>query len=666
MKWELKPQGEWILSSRGKVLARAPDALEMELNGRVYRNGWLEKRGNKLQGFLPDEKGPFLKAEAVFQRRVLNGLEILEEKRTYRALRDLPKVLLTLRYFLQPVRKLEDGFLVLPALWYGDNEAWNRKVIYPKGLEKDWSFRADGSSCPAVVWTTPASSYAVATGHSVKFPIKRPGLDDVLGIGFARMGDRPQAVFTFPAQEIPQSYPRARKLGNPKKPRQDWKKGQTLSLTIHHLASPSDRAFHAKVWRALGRRTAQTCRYDVDRRLLKKTADLFTDCLKKAHFLKGKGFAHRHDIPEIFTGWCGGFAAAFAALKWGDLAGDPEFRRMGETMCDYISREGVSPSGIFYSENVKGVWLQKVFWGEAQGIHMRNPSEGSCYLALILEYERSRGRYRADWDQALRSNLDAVLRLQRKDGAIPHEINGKTGKPLSWAGATAGAWAGALAVYSRIDEDKARGKRYLGAAQRAAAYYLSHYVEKERYIGGPYDTYMAPNMEDPYNLLLAYSELYETTGERKWLLTARRIADHLLSWRYLYDVRFPDGTICRKQKVKTFHMSPASVSNKHIQNWDTLADTYLLRLSRWLKDPFYADCALQHLAASTQLVQRGQLPKAIPYGGQSEQWYATEFNWFGNCGRYSKGNLWKITVALPKAGFLISLADYLTGNKNRN
>jgi hypothetical protein len=104
-------------------------------------------------------------------------------------------------------------------------------------------------------------------------------------------------------------------------------------------------------------------------------------------------------------------------------------------------------------------------------------------------------------------------------------------------------------------------------------------------------------------------------------------------------------------------MSPASVANKHIQNWDTLADTYLFDLSRWLKDPFYKNCALQHLAASTQLVQKGQLPPKIPFGGQSEQWYATTFNWFGDCGDYSKGNLWKVTVALPKAGFLISLAD---------
>jgi len=658
VRHQLDRQGGLRFLQDGRTVASALYPLEMEQGGRTFRGLLSQEPGKKVRGVLSDELGPFLSLEVSFKSKRYAGLEVLEESRRYKALRELPQALLTLRYSLDPAPAPDEGFLVIPALWYGDNEAWQDRIVYPKGLDRDWSFRADGSSCPAVVWTTSRVSYAVATDPSVRFPVADPGNDDGLGIGFAGMPKTPEALFTFPAQEVPNSYPRARKLKAPKRPRMDWKKGQTLLLTLRHCAGRPGRAFHTKVWRAHHERSTKSLRYKTGEKALLKTAGLFTHCLKESHFLKGKGFSHRHDIPEIFTGWCGGFAAAYAAIRWGDLAGDPGFRRMGETMCDYIAKEGISPSGIFYSENVKGVWLQKVFWGTADGLHMRNPSEGSCYLALALEHERTRNRYRAEWDKALRSNLDAVVRLQRKDGAIPHEIDGKTSKPLSWTGATCGTWVGALAIYSRIDVDKARGREYLTAALKAAKFYAKTYVEKERYLGGPYDTYMAPNMEDPYNLLLAYSELYATTGKREWLSTARKVADHLLSWRYTYDARFPDGTICRKLKVRTFHMSPASVSNKHIQNWDTLAAPYLLRLSNWLKDPFYADCAFQHLAASTQLVQEGQLPKGIPYGGQSEQWYATDFNWFGDCGKYSKGNLWQITVALPKAGYLIGLTEW--------
>ncbi len=630
--------------------------MELEEGGRTLLGGFLPRGKGRFRGTLADEKGPVLSCEVTFREKRFGGRPVLEEKRVYRARRALKGALLTIRYDLEPVGKSADAFLVIPALWYGDNEAWQGpKVPHPSGLDRDWSFRADGSSCPAVVWVTPRSSYAVATSSEAGWKGGRPGVDDVLGIGFAGIPGTPQAVFTFPAQEIPKSYRHGRKMTDPSQPRADWLCGQTLTLVFWHHAGPSRRDFHVEVWKVHEARAPRTLRYgEVD---LEKTAALFTRCMKESHFLPGKGFRHRHDMKEIFTGWCGGFAAAYSALVHGERIGDPDFVRMGETMCDFICREGISPGGFFYSENYRGIWFAKTVWGRGRGIPMRNPSEGSAYLSLILERERRRGRYHPLWEEALRSNLDAILRLQRRDGGFPNEVDPRTGRALSWTGAASAAWIGALAVHSRIDGDRSRARRYRRAAERAAAFYLREYVERERYIGGPYDTWMAPNMEDPYNLLMAYSELYRTTGARRWLAAARRTADHMLSWRYVYDGRFPDGTVCRSHRVKTWAMSPASVSNKHIQNWDTLGDVYLLKLAHWADEPSYREAAVQHLRASTQLVQRGQLPEGIPPGGQSEQWYATEFFWFGDCGKYGKGNLWQVSVVLPKAGFLLALDE---------
>lgn len=648
------------LTGNGRRIASAAYPLELEEGGRLLVGGFQPRGKNRYRGTLVDGAGPVLECEAVFRPRRFGGEPVLEERRVYRALRDLKKALLTVRYEMEPARPSSDPFLVIPALWYGDNEAWQGpRVPHPSGLSRDWSFRADGSSCPGVVWTTSRSSYAVVTEPQGRWRRGRPGVDDVLGIGFAGIPRRPQAVFTFPAQEVPRRYRDGRKLKGPLRPRLDWRTGERLELVFWHHAGPPRRDFHVQVWKAHLARAPKTLRYPaID---LEATAKLFTRCLKESHYLPGKGFQHRNDMREIFSGWCGGFAAAYAALVRGESSGDPVLVRMGETMCDYLCREGLSPSGLFYSENYNGVWFAKTVWGRGRGLPVRNPSEGASYLALILERERSKGRYRPEWDEALRRNLDAVCRMQRVDGALPHEVDPRTGKALSWTGATPGTWAAALAVYSRIDLDRARSRRYLRAAEQCGAYYRKHYVERERYIGGPYDTWMAPNMEDPYNLLMSYAELFRTTGNRDWLATARRVADHLLSWRYLYDARFPDGTICRRHRVKTFAMSPASVSNKHIQNWDTLGDVYLLKLASWLKDPFYRAAALQHLRASTQLVQKGQLPRGIPPGGQSEQWYATEFFWFGDCGNYGKGNLWQVSVVLPKAGFLLALHELNRG-----
>lgn len=656
-KLTLGPQGELGLRWKGVPVAVSERPLELDCPESPIQAWSHRLKQDRFESVVHLEGGGQVRLVSRFRETDLAGVSTLVEDREVRFGSAVPRALLKVRVRMLPGEAPRGTFLVLPALWYGDNEAWNKAIPYPKGLGKDWSFRADGSPCPAVILSGKRAAYSLGLESELDVWVKRPGHDDVWGLGFERALQEPTAVLTYPAQEIPRSYPFGRKLRAPQTPRATFQKGQVLRFRLLHQAGPADRAFHAKVWRSRAEGVARVLAYPVDPLRLDETASLFTRCLKTSHWREGQGFSHRHDINEIFSGWCGGFAAAYAAIRWADIQGDAEFRRMGETMADFICREGISPSGIFYSEHFLGRWFEKTVWGKGRGIPMRNPSEGSCYLSLLLEYEQALGRPRASWREALVSNLDAVLGWMRPDGALPQEVDGKTGKPLSWIGTTPGTWAGALAVFSRIDFNRKRAGRYLAAAQKIGAYYLKNYVEAERYIGGPYDTFMAPNMEDPYNLLLAYGELHRSTGRKRWLQAAKRAADHLLSWRYLYDARFPDGTICRREKVRTYAMSPASVSNKHIQNWDSLAGPHLLYLTKETGDPLYADQAVQHLRASTQLVQKGQLPKGIPPGGQSEQWYATEFNWFGDCGPYAKGNLWQVSVVLPKAGFLITMAE---------
>ena len=163
-------------------------------------------------------------------------------------------------------------------------------------------------------------------------------------------------------------------------------------------------------------------------------------------------------------------------------------------------------------------------------------------------------------------------------------------------------------------------------------------------------------MEDPYLLLDAYAELYRLTAAPRWLEAAVLCADHLLAWRYTYDVVMPPGTICREQGVSTWGTAPASARNRHVQNWDTVAAPALADLSEWTGDPWYRQAAVDHLVQSCQLVERGSGALGIPLGGQSEQWYGTEFHWFGSFGDYGKGNLWKVSVVLPKSGFLTAVA----------
>jgi len=141
-----------------------------------------------------------------------------------------------------------------------------------------------------VVWTTPKSSCAIVTDPTVKFPVKRKGLDDVLGIGFAQMEKKPQAVSLSPRRKSAKLPGRPENSRGPSSPGSIGKKGQTLTHTFYYSISKPDPAFHVKVWAGPFGKGVKTHRYSFSPAKLEKTAGLFTHCLKESHFLEGKGF----------------------------------------------------------------------------------------------------------------------------------------------------------------------------------------------------------------------------------------------------------------------------------------------------------------------------------------------------------------------------------------
>jgi hypothetical protein len=327
-------------------------------------------------------------------------------------------------------------------------------------------------------------------------------------------------------------------------------------------------------------------------------------------------------------------------------------------MADFICPGALSQCGVFNSQFVlaEGAWRAGVNWAVSDGLHVRNASEGCLFLGAILQDEAKAGRQRQNWRDAFFSNLHAVEKMLAPDGRLPIQVDSKTGEGIDFAGATPGLWAGSFAMGAGLVKGD-QAKKWLEIATRIGDYYLKQHVLEELFFGGPYDADKAPNMEDPYGLLISYLRLYEGTKAPRFLDAAKRCADHLLSWRYLYDVQFPEGTICAQENVSTFGMAPASVRNRHIQNWETIALPALLELMDLTEDPWYRDCVWQLLQQSCQLIERGAGRLELPLGGQSEQWYATEFKWFGQFGDYSKGNMWKMSVVLPKTGFLMTLHE---------
>ncbi len=556
-------------------------------------------------------------------------------------------------------------WLTIPALFYGENNLSADLVIYPRGIDRQWSLRADAASCPGIHFPGTDYGYAVFMENdrmrvSRAGDVGKPEVEESLaGVGWLKTGETGfTARFTYPCQETPFSYHAPEQLRSPIENRERFAAGDTVTFKARHFITEAGKQAYFAPVRAMAEANRPS-RLDGRAEELAETARLFAQCLRDSHFIEGRGFSHRQDLPEVHTGWCGGFSVVEAGLLYGESAGDSKLYAQAETMADFISATALSPSGYFNAEYRAGAWHPRVYWGKAFGLHVRHASEGCLFLARILVREDGKGRQRDSWWAALKTNLDAVCRDLRPDGSLPVEVDPDTGAALDWEGATPGTWSGALAAASSLASargDPERGEKYWYAAIRVGDYYLKRYVSEDVFYGGPYDAFRAPNMEDPYNLLNSYVELFRHTGESRFFEAAKTCANHLLSWRYTYDVAFPKGTICEAQRVSTYAMAPASVRNRHMQNWDTVAALALFDLSAWTGDPVFARSARDNLVQSCQLVERGDGALGIPLGGQSEQWYATEFFWFGSFGDYGKGNLWKVSIALPKSGFLSAVS----------
>jgi hypothetical protein len=459
-------------------------------------------------------------------------------------------------------------WLTVPGLFYGDNDLTTDRVEYPRGMRRDWSSRADASPCPGVHLPGAGSGHAAFLERDrVEISPEPPGQEghrDVAGVGWLHGADGARAVrFTFPCQEEPHAYARPDVLGAPKRPCLDAAAGTVIRLRVHHFVTPGGRGGYHRAARAMAERgrtewLARRGGMGRDAALVAETARLFAGCMRDAHFEPGVGFSHRVDLREVHTGWSGGFAAAEAGLLYGAAAPDPVLFRQAEEMGDFVCATGLSPIGYFMAEHRRGFvwpaarWRPHVYWGKATGLHVRHACEGSFFLARLLRREAAAGRARPAWRRALRANLDAAVRDQREDGAFPIELDPESGVAIDWEGATPGAWAGALALGAALaaeEGDSARAERYRSAAELAGDHYADDHVRAERFFGGPYDAYRAPNMEDAYLLLGAYAELFRATEAPRFLAVAVACADHLLAWRYTYDVVFPPGTVCREQAV---------------------------------------------------------------------------------------------------------------------
>jgi hypothetical protein len=220
----------------------------------------------------------------------------------------------------------------------------------------------------------------------------------------------------------------------------------------------------------------------------------------------------------------------------------------------------------------------------------------------------------AEWERALREAADFLTsRSPRYDQMWPRIWNAD-GTGMGWKGnepedprwlSVAGVFCvSPLVKWSRLSGDQ----RYLVEAEHAFDSYWRHFGQD--LATPPWGTTLdcgGFDEEAPTVLMRASLDLYEATGNKRYLETARDAADLMLTLMYVWDVGFPPGNMFHGV-LNTVGWTFIGTQNEEIDSYGYFDAPDFYRLGKLLGDDRYKKLAHVVFDSKTQLLAReGQM-----------------------------------------------------------
>ena len=307
----------------------------------------------------------------------------------------------------------------------------------------------------------------------------------------------------------------------------------------------------------------------------------------------GKG-----DRPHMHVSWVSGVPYAFALMREGVEQGRNDWKEAGRKVIDKIST-GISPCGLFWSQ-----WTLEKGWTKGWNpnpnwIQARTVAEATWFMLRAYDYAKSHDVPTGSWEAAVRSNLDFAISHQRDDGNFGSYFDSGTGKVDEWDGTAGIMWIPALLMGAKIFGKTA----YRDSAIKAGRFY-KRFVDDALIYGAPEDVHLTPTSEDGYNALIAYVHLHEAEPQGSWLETAKLAADWMLTFRWIYNIRWPRHTLFEQYDLRSRGADNASPSNNHLHNYGLVCLPELQKLAQWTGDSYYAERNRDHLSRLLPAIHR--------------------------------------------------------------
>jgi len=601
-------------------------------------------------------------------------------------------------------------WFMIPGFFYGENRRIGQRAtkFYPRfdeTLEEPedmtsswWDVSADRTAAPLVYVHQGQNCFCAASEpHYVSDGVSSEDEEPQVSVGFGHDGTEGYIRFTVPACEEPFAYtcrpeqpPAIRRIALPP--------GASISGKLYFYEMTGDRHQYQSViehyYSHVGGKHEPASLPEIESLVedaahgiveghYHRDANYFIYSRPYDPVIEQIGNARGITMEwhEMLTGFVNGFPVCNGLLKASALTGDEEARDVACRVADRICREGVSPSGLFWAAFVPGQvvtpngnftnpisrtgqdawgsgWLPQETW-----VHSRTISDACRNLAEMIAWETERlpnSPSLALWQSALERNLRTALDLQQGDGSYGQYYDAVERKITKSEGCGGLLWIPAMVKACRLGLGGQRLVDQMSESVRRAGNAYASYVEEENIWGAPEDN-ESPTSEDGQNAVMAYTDLYEFTGEERYLALARQAADWMLTFRKTYNQIVSSRSLMGIYGMRSKGGDYASVSNNHLHVFEVLCTRHLCKLSEWTGNDYYWQRARDHWAFVCQYLSRADGMYNGFRGAAAEQFYWCDYgswpNWQAPSCHRQKGNMAPFTAIWCIAVILLAAPD---------
>jgi len=351
-------------------------------------------------------------------------------------------------------------------------------------------------------------------------------------------------------------------------------------------------------------------------------------------------FVDEPEPPWYFqTGWTGGMMKDYPVYATGTTADRAHVETALRTY-----NTGWSPSGLMHGRfDVSGVWTGDNavpgFRPLENQPHMRNWTlsrrHGDVLLYLLktarfIRHENPAWKPPADFYQKIRGSADVLCRTFESHGQLGQYLDQVTGG-IRLGGSTAAASvpSGLVMAWREFGDTK-----YLETAKDLATQIYDQYTAHGNMNGTAADIMQSPDSEGPALLLESMCDLFDVTGDRRWLRMAEHGAWLLATWVSSYDYDFSRHfahSEFQRLQLKTVGAVWASAQNRiGVPGLCVSSGLPLLRLYRATGEERYLELLRDIVHGQLRAISRPERPsygedgRQIPDGWLAERFSTTD------------------------------------------